>query len=40
MTKTPAIAALALAMLTGVASAQQRTVYDSRGRNVGGVIAR
>jgi YD repeat-containing protein len=34
MTKTM-IAALALAMLTGTASAQQRTIYDSRGKVVG-----
>jgi YD repeat-containing protein len=34
MTKTM-IAALALAMLTGTVSAQQRTIYDSRGKVVG-----
>jgi hypothetical protein len=33
--KTILPALLALAMMTGAASAQQRTLYDSRGRNVG-----
>lgn len=35
MTNTTFIAALALAVLTGAASAQQRTYYDARGKVVG-----
>ncbi len=35
MIKTTLLSLLALALLTGAASAQQRTIYDSRGNVVG-----